>query len=419
MDQTDYDCVSTVLRSIVHISANPVILRAFTAQRRIMNMTISIWPNLLVYTVTILFSVLSPRITAAQEIADDILLSALKLEQPILLCGETVPVDDPQALERFEKEMLVSLGNRSQVILWLKRTTRYFPYIEKMLRENGLPDDLKYLAIAESALRMHAGSRKGAMGVWQLMPQTARKFGLVVDVNFDERRNLYLSTPAVVTYLKALYERFGSWSLSLAAYNMGEEGLESEILEQGVTNYYRLYLPLETQRFVFRILAIKRIVEAPQNHGFGLSPGDFYAPETFSTVRVDAFTDLPLRLIANAAKTDFKTVKDFNPEIRGHYLAAGTRSVNIPSEGEAGFHDRLTTLIEADTKIRNQRVYVVKEGDSLSGIAQKFEVPLAALLIWNRIGLSNVIHPGQRLVVFPASGAIQTDPKDIEGDENG
>ena len=193
MDQTDYDCVSTVLRSIVHISANPVILRAFTAQRRIMNMTISIWPNLLVYTVTILFSVLSPRITAAQEIADDILLSALKLEQPILLCGETVPVDDPQALERFEKEMLVSLGNRSQVILWLKRTTRYFPYIEQMLRENGLPDDLKYLAIAESALRMHAGSPKGAMGVWQLMPQTARKYGLVVDVNFDERRNLYLS----------------------------------------------------------------------------------------------------------------------------------------------------------------------------------------------------------------------------------
>ncbi|MDX2455704.1 lytic transglycosylase domain-containing protein [Desulfosarcina sp.] len=384
-----------------------------------MNMTIKQWPNLVVYAIAVLFSVLSPRMTAAQETADDVLLSALKLEQPILLCGETVPVDYPQAVERFEKEMLVSLGNRPQVILWLKRTTRYFPYIEQMLRENGLPDDLKYLAIAESALRMHAGSPKGAMGVWQLMPQTARKYGLVVDVNFDERRNLYLSTPAALTYLKTLYERFGSWSLSLAAYNMGEEGLEAEILEQGLTNYYQLYLPLETQRFVFRILAIKRIVEAPQNHGFNLSPGDFYAPKTFSTVRVNAFTDLPLRLIANAAKTDFKTIKDFNPEIRGHYLAAGTRAVNIPGDGDAGFEGRLTALIETDTKIRNQRVYVVKEGDSLSSIAQKFEVPLAALLIWNRIGLSKVIHPGQRLVIFPAAGGIKTDLKDIEGDADG
>jgi hypothetical protein len=288
-----------------------------------------------------------------------------------------------------------------------------------MLREKGLPDDIKYLAIAESALRMHAGSRKGAMGVWQLMPQTARKYGLAVDGNFDERRNLYLSTPAALTYLKALYERFGSWSLSLAAYNMGEEGLEAEILEQGVADYYQLYLPLETQRFVFRILAIKRIVEAPQNHGFALSPGDFYAPESFSTVQVNAFADLPLRLIATAAKTDFKTIKDLNPEIRGHYLAAGMRSVNIPGDGEPGFQDRLAVLIEADTKIRSQRVYVVKEGDSLTGIAQKFEVPLAALLIWNRIGINKVIHPGQRLVIFPSAGGRKTDIKDVEGDVDG
>ena len=369
--------------------------------------------------VAVLLGLASPRIAATQEIVDDRLLSALKLEQPVSLGGETVPVDDSQVLERFEKEMLVALGNRPQVILWLKRTTRYFPYIREMLRKNALPDDLKYLAIAESALRMHAGSSKGAMGVWQLMPQTARKYGLVVDVNFDERRNLYLSTPAVMTYLKALYERFGSWSLSLAAYNMGEEGLEAEILAQGVSNYYQLYLPLETQRFVFRIIAIKRIVEAPQKHGFALSQNDFYAPETFSTVQVNAFTDIPLRLIAVAANTDFKTVKDFNPEIRGHYLASGTRAVNLPGEGEAGFHDRLEALIEADAKIRNQRVYVVKEGDSLSGIAQKFEVPLAALLIWNRIGSRKVIHPGQRLVILPAAGGAKSDLKDIEGDGNG
>ena len=100
-------------------------------------------------------------------------------------------------------------------------------------------------------------------------------------------------------------------------------------------------------------------------------------------------------------------------------MAAGTRSINIPDDGEADFQDRLAALIELESQIRNQRIYVVKEGESLSGIAQKFEVPLAALLIWNRIGLNKVIHPGQRLVIFPASGEIKTDQKDIEGDEGG
>jgi hypothetical protein len=338
-----------------------------------------------------------------QKRADPMLL-ALRLDDTTTLCDEPVPVHDPRVMERFEKEMLVSLGSRHQVILWLKRTTRFFPYIEQMLADNDLPSDLKYLAIAESALRMHAGSRKGAMGVWQLMPQTARKYGLTVNANIDERRNIFLSTPAAVAYLKALHHRFGSWSLSLAAYNMGEEGLEAEILEQGITDYYRLYLPLETQRFVLRILAIKQIVEAPQQHGFSLSTADYYAPITFSSVRVNALADLPLRLIAEASGTDFKTIKDLNPELRGHYLVAGSRLVNIPAGSETGFLDRLAQQIEADKQNHNRRIYVVRQGDSLSSIAQKFEVPLVALLIWNRIGIDAVIHPGQRLVILPAAG---------------
>ena len=362
-----------------------------------------------------------PAIGLSQDPANtDVLLAALRIEPPVTLCGEPVPIGNRQVAERFEKEMLVSLGNRPQVILWLKRTTRYFPYIEQQLRENNLPEDIKYLAIAESALRMHAGSRKGALGVWQLMPQTARKYGLSVNDNVDERRNLRLSTPAAIAYLKDLYERFGSWSLSLAAYNMGEEGLEAEVLEQGHSDYYRLYLPLETQRFVLRILAIKRIVEAPQKHGFSLLPADYYAPERFSTVRIQVFADLPLRLVADASGTDFKTIKDLNPELRGHYLAAGTRMVNLPADGSAGFQERLATMIEAYDSIRSQRIYVVRQGDSLSGIAEKFEVPLAALLIWNRIGIHSVIHPGQRLVVMPGTeDHIPPNSKDGEEDTDG
>lgn len=251
------------------------------------------------------------------------------------------------------------------------------------------------------------------------MPQTAEKYGLAVNGNVDERRNFFLSTPAAIAYLKDLYDQFGSWSLSLAAYNMGEAGLEAEILEQGLSDFYRLYLPLETQRFVLRILAIKRIVEAPQEHGFSLSTGAFYAPKTFSTVQISAFSDLPLRLVANASGTDFKTIKDLNPELRGHYLAAGTRLVNIPVTTEAGFQDRLEAMVAADARLRSQRIYVVKAGDSLTGIAQKFNVPLAALLIWNRIGIHTVIHPGQRLVVLRATGDNQTIPEPNTGDADG
>lgn len=378
-------------------------------------MKIAQWCLLIVYGSGILFPALPACAGAAQATAGD-LFSVLKLEQPLLLCGETVPVDRPHVREGFEREMLLALGNRPQVILWLKRTARYFPHIEQLLRENDLPDDIKYLAVAESALRMHAGSPKGALGVWQLMPETAIKYGLVVNGSVDERRNIYLSTPVALTYLKELYGRFGSWSLSLAAYNMGEGGIEAEILEQGVSDYYRLYLPLETQRFVLRIMAIKRIIESPHNYGFRLDADDYYPPETFATIQIHALTELPLRLVAGAAHADFKTIKDLNPELRGYYLAAGTRMLNIPEEGAPGFQNRLTTMIEADKKIRNQRLYVVKEGDSLSEIARQFDVPLMALLIWNRIGIKNVIHPGQRLVIYPATAEKKIERKNNQGD---
>ena len=340
-----------------------------------------------------------------QMAATDHLLQSLKWEHPLVLCGETVPLDDRQVQERLEKEMLVALGDRPQVILWLKRTTRYFPFIEQVLAEGGLPEDLKYLAIAESALRQHAGSRKGAMGIWQLMPDTARKYGLTVTVHIDERRNFYQSTPAAAAHLKELYNRFGTWSLALAAYNMGAEGLEAEILEQGISDYYRLYLPLETQRFVFRILAIKQIVQAPPRYGFTLAADDYYLPAPFATVQVNAFDELPLRLVAQASQTDFKTIKELNPQIRGHYLDAGSYRLSIPPDGESGFQQRLADLMAANTRIRSRSIYVIREGDSLSGIAQKFDVPLAALLIWNRIQIDTVIHPGQKLVILPGNSS--------------
>ena len=316
-------------------------------------------------------------------------------------CGEPVPLHEQDVRERLEKELLLSVWDRPQVILWLKRTPRYMPHIEAVLKENGLPDDFKYMAVIESALRPHAGSRKGAIGFWQFMADTARRYDLRVDRRIDERRNLFASTRAAAAYIKDLYELTSSWSLAAAAYNMGEEGIEAEMMVQGVTDFYHLYLPLETQRFVFRILSAKLILTQPEQYGFFLNNEDAYPPLNIHRTDIECYDDVPIRVIAEAAGTRVKVIKDLNPEIRGHFLVSGSHTISIPVEAREGFEDRLAAGITAYGKNENERVYIVKEGDNLSIIAQKFQVPLQALLIWNRIDIREPIHPGDRLIIRP------------------
>lgn len=328
------------------------------------------------------------------------LISSLKIETPLEFCGEHVPLKEQEVRERFEKELMLSLWGRPQVILWLKRSTRYLPHIEKTLKENGLPDDLKYIAIAESALRPHVGSGKGAMGFWQFMRSTGRKQGLVINEYSDERRNLFASTRAAIKYFNELNIKFKSWTLAAAAYNMGEEGLMAEILEQNTEDFYHLYLPLETQRYIFRILCIKLIFSDPERYGFKLVEEDFYPSLTFDRIRIECSQEIPIRIIADAAKTHFKEIKDLNPEIRGHYLAKGVHEILVPEGASKGFQERYKTNVEKYSTALKERIYVVKKGDNLSLIADRFGVPLTALLIWNRIDIKESIHPGDRLLIY-------------------
>ena len=327
---------------------------------------------------------------------------SLRLEQPLTFCGETVPLKDPNVRERMEKELLLSLWDRDQAVLWLKRSTRYLPVIEAMLSQAGLPDDLKYIALAESALRPHVGSPKGAIGFWQFLPATGRRYGLTVNEFVDQRRNLIASTKAATTYFSELYEKFGSWSLTAAAFNMGEEGLQAEILAQGVSNFYRLYLPLETQRYLFRILSAKLILTQPERYGFHLQDKDYYSPVRFTNVELTCYEETSLTVVAQAAQTDFKRIKDLNPELRGHYLAAGTYSLAVPKGMPPGFQERFNQGHKKWSQQRKERIYIVKPGDNLSTIAEQFRVPLAAILIWNRIDLNGRLHPGDRLIIYPA-----------------
>ena len=329
------------------------------------------------------------------------IMSRVRIKGPLDFCGEPVELESQEVRERFEKELLLTLWDRPQVALWIKRSSRYMPIIESMLKEHDMPDDLKYVAIIESALRPHAGSRKGAIGFWQFMKTTGLKYGLEINSEKDQRRNIFYSTEAAIAYFKALYDLLGSWTLAAAAYNMGEQGLQSEMLAQKTDNYYRLYLPLETQRYIFRIIAAKLVITDPAAYGFEHTRQDLYPPLQYDRIKLHCFQETPISVVAQAADTDFKRIKDLNPEIRGHFLAAGSHRILVPKGAADGFQERFKALVDQWEAENQERVYVVKEGDNLSIIADRFNVPLPALMIWNRLDKNKHIHPGDRLVIYP------------------
>lgn len=333
--------------------------------------------------------------------AGQALIDALKIDMPLSFCNERVPVDEAEVKERLEREFLYALDNKDQVILWLKRANRFFPHIEQVLKSNAMPDDLKYIAIAESALKPLATSNKGAVGHWQFIEGTGSRYGLKINSDIDERRDFYKSTESAIAYLKNLYALFGSWTLAAAAYNMGEEGLKAEMLVQKVNNYYQLYLPQETQRYVFRILSAKIIMSDPQKYGFSLAKDDLYQPLQFDQVEIFCPEPVPVSLVAEAANTYFKVIKDLNPHLKNYCLPAGRHQILIPKGAAAGFDKRYENLLQQWQDEKKENVYIIKKGDKLSTIAARFKVPMKAIVIWNGITYSKKMVPGDKLYIFP------------------
>lgn len=332
------------------------------------------------------------------------IVSSINITGPLNFCGEPVPLDDPDVRENLERELMLTLWNRPQVILWMKRSGRYMPYIEEMLRQNNMPEDIKYLAVIESSLISHVTSSKGAKGYWQFMEGTGKKYGLSITDDVDERRNFYASTRVALSYLKDIYAMLGSWTMAAAGYNMGEEGLKAEAIVQKTKNYYRLYLPVETRRYVLRAISVKMILSDPAKYGFTLAKEELYPPVQFDRVEVACEQEIPLSLIAQAAGISFKSIKDLNPEIKGYYLAKGRHVLLIPKGTADGFrlnYEKLVNDWKAECK---EHGYVVKKDENLSSIAKRFNVPLPALLIWNRLRPSQKIKPGMRLLIFPEDG---------------
>ena len=246
--------------------------------------------------------------------------------------GEKVPyAADFEVRERIDREVLGNTFSHSRTLLVIKRAGRWFPVITRILKENGVPDDLKYVAVIESDLS-NVISPAGATGFWQFMKATAPEFGLEVGEEVDERYDVEKSTVAACAYFKKAYARFNSWTLSAASYNMGMEGVSKRLQEQGQTSYYDLDLSAETTRYVARILAMKSIFQNPAAYGFHIGNADLYPP---IPVRV-AVVDGPVADWAVWAKengTSLKMLRELNPWLRKNKLtnAKGKRyEVKLP-----------------------------------------------------------------------------------------
>lgn len=354
----------------------------------------------LIVTIILASAINGETQTGLHQSVGQSLINALKISEPLNFCNEPVPLSDPDVKERLERELLVSLDNSDDVILWLKRANRYFPHIEKVLKNNSLPDDLKYIVLAESSLKPLAASNKGAVGFWQFIENTGVKYGMIINNDIDERRNFFTSTEAAIAYFKDLYALFGSWTLAAAAYNMGEEGLKTEMLVQKVNKYYQLYLNQETQRYVFRILAAKIILSNPEKYGYYLTEEDLYKPIQFDSVEITANQPVPLYIIAQAANTYFKVIKDLNPHIKNYYLTAGKYNLLVPKGAASGFSERYENLLKQWLDEKVKAAYTVKKGDNLSTIAKHFNVSVKAIMIWNGISNAKDVSSGDQLFIF-------------------
>lgn len=336
------------------------------------------------------------------EQADKIpsLIESIRFEDEITFCGRPVPLGDEDIRQRLEKELMLALWDRPQVILWIKRSTRFFPHLEKIISGYNLPEDFKYIPLIESALRPHASSHRRAVGYWQFLKSTGRRYGLRIDSMVDERRNIFKSTHAACRYLADLIEKFDSCLLALSAYNMGEYGLAEEIDVQKNRDFFSLYLPLETQRYVFKAIAAKLILENPDRYGFYLEPSDFYPVFVFDKVNLNSDFPVPISLIAESAGISFKTVKDYNPHLRGYYVAKGRMEVLIPKGKAKGFRKKFASLYETWEKTDARKIHIVKKGESLIGIAKTYQMTLSSLLeINNFSSKKRMIHPGDKLLV--------------------
>ncbi len=267
---------------------------------------------------------------------------AIVQPEDLNFAGEEIPVYSSDIWERIDRELLKNTYWQSNTMLYFKKANKYFPIIEPILKEYNIPDDFKYLAVIESGLD-NVVSPSGAAGFWQIMKGTAREYGLEVNKDIDERYNLEKATVVACEYLQDAYLKFGNWTMAAASYNMGKSGVRRKIKEQESNNYYNLYLNSETARYVFRIIAVKEIMQNPKKYGFMFRKKDLYSMPNLQAIEVDS-TIANLSDFAKLYNVNYKLLKQFNPWLRTRKLPDKSRRryiLKIPTDTDLMVFDNI------------------------------------------------------------------------------
>lgn len=371
---------------------------------------------LLAITASLIFRVTTAsRYTTESEYLEAFMenyqIYAVPLPEEMTFAGEKVPLYDFEVRERIDREILVNTYYQSQTIIFFKKANRWFPVIEKILKEEGIPEDFKYLAVIESGLS-NVISPAGAVGFWQFMKNTALEYGMEVNDEVDERYDPVKSTYAATRYFKKAYAMFGSWSLVAAAYNMGLTGLRNQVKMQGVDDYHGLYLNSETSRYLPRLLAVKTIMENPRKFGYNFREKHLYQPLLTTGVRVDSSIS-DLVAFAKSQGIQYKHLKVFNPWLRKTYLPNKTGKVytiEIPhpsvftaeQEIKPAYMITQPEVVAIEKKAVDEQyvtvTHTVKKGEDIRSIAALFEVKVVDLVLWNKLE-STDLSKGQVLEI--------------------
>jgi len=240
------------------------------------------------------------------------------LPEKINFAGEAVPLELPDVYERLDKELQINIYTHSNTLFLIKRANRWLPQMEGILKKYKIPDDFKYVALVESNL-LNGVSPKGAVGFWQILKSSGKENGLEISKEVDERYDPLKSTVVACKYLRQAYKKFGNWTLAAASYNRGITGLYKAIKNQNVNSYYDLYLNDETSRYIFRILAIREIIENSEKYGFSVDSLHLYKPEKLRYVKVEK-TVPDLITFSKKQGINYKLLKRYNPWLREERL---------------------------------------------------------------------------------------------------
>jgi len=247
------------------------------------------------------------------------MVSSPPIPEKLAFAGDTVPLQNFDVKENLDRDLMVNSYFHSQTLRYLKLSERYFSIIEPILKQDSVPDDFKYLALAESGFDPKIISPAGASGIWQFLKVTGKEYGLEVNEEVDERFNIEKATHAACVFLKGSFKKYGNWTLVAASYNEGRNAIDNQIEKQKENNYYNLFLNDETNRYLYRILSLKLIIESPEKYGFFVSKSEKYPVIPFSLVEIKGPV-LDLVSFAKSHGINYKILKIFNPWLRNSSL---------------------------------------------------------------------------------------------------